>query len=171
MKVDRSPPASCDGCMALSRVSGGVDLGAFSPAQPWPRRDAAFSQAPAASPTLFPLLVFFQGWPDWPQTCAREGAPSAMCKYDYFPCAAFREHKRPTGRPASSYTGRGARTVGLVDDRTRKPRQGHAVYPSLQHRVTIRLYPSLFFNISFTFPGFAFPPLAFITCPTRKPKT
>src|SRR6185437_8156086 len=32
-------------------------------------------------------------------------------------------------------------------------------------------HPSLFFNNSFTFPGFAFPPLAFITCPTRKPNT
>src|SRR6476620_437203 len=33
------------------------------------------------------------------------------------------------------------------------------------------LYPSFFLNNSFTFPGFAFPPLAFITCPTRNPST
>ena len=31
--------------------------------------------------------------------------------------------------------------------------------------------PNFFFSISFTFPGFAFPPLAFITCPTRNPST
>ena len=36
-----------------------------------------------------------------------------------FWCAAFREHKRLTGRPHLFCTGRGARTVGLVDDRTR----------------------------------------------------
>ena len=30
---------------------------------------------------------------------------------------------------------------------------------------------NLFFSNSFTFPGFAFPPLPFITCPTRKPNT
>jgi hypothetical protein len=32
-------------------------------------------------------------------------------------------------------------------------------------------HPNLFFSNSFTFPGFAFPPLAFITCPTRNPST
>ena len=62
-----------------------------------------------------------------------------MCKYDRFPCAAFREHKRRTGRPASylrragcedersSRTGPapiptpdgGTSTLGLVADRTR----------------------------------------------------
>ena len=31
--------------------------------------------------------------------------------------------------------------------------------------------PSFFFNDSFTFPGFAFPPETFITCPTRNPST
>ena len=32
-------------------------------------------------------------------------------------------------------------------------------------------HTSLFFSNSFTFPGFAFPPLTFITCPTRNPST
>src|SRR5712692_7211806 len=32
-------------------------------------------------------------------------------------------------------------------------------------------HPSFLFNNSFTFPGFAFPPEAFITCPTRNPST
>ena len=31
--------------------------------------------------------------------------------------------------------------------------------------------PNLFFSNSFTYPGFAFPPDSFITCPTRKPST
>ena len=42
-----------------------------------------------------------------------------MCRYDRFPCAAFREHKRLTGRPCLfSYAGRGARTS---DDRRQVP--------------------------------------------------
>src|SRR6188472_976892 len=32
-------------------------------------------------------------------------------------------------------------------------------------------HPNFFFNKSFTFPGFAFPPLTFITCPTKNPNT
>src|SRR5262249_6879014 len=40
-----------------------------------------------------------------------------------------------------------------------------------QARKAPQPHPNLFFNNSFTFPGFAFPPLAFITCPTRNPST
>jgi hypothetical protein len=34
------------------------------------------------------------------------------------PLRALREHRRPTGYPSPTYTGRGARTVGLLTDRT-----------------------------------------------------
>ena len=79
----------------------------FSPAHPahtllthaivFPRR--GFHQTPAAV-TSSPSTSR-SGTARLASTCALERAPTAMCRYDCFPCAAFREHKRLTGRPAS----------------------------------------------------------------------
>ena len=42
-----------------------------------------------------------------------------MCRYDCFPCAAFREHKRLTGRPYLFPTPGGVRERAVIGDRTR----------------------------------------------------
>ena len=82
----------------LDESAGDANLGAISPALPVPRRDAGLALAPAAVTTSSPSS---SGAARLASTCALERAPTAMCRYDRFPCAAFREHKRLTGRPAS----------------------------------------------------------------------
>ena len=42
-----------------------------------------------------------------------------MCRYDGFPCAAFREHKRLTGQPYLFPTPGGVRGRTIIEDRTR----------------------------------------------------
>ena len=75
----------------------------------WAAGDACpgdvFSPAHPAHTLLTHAIVFprrgFHQTARLASTCALERAPTAMCRYDCFPCAAFREHKRLTGRPAS----------------------------------------------------------------------
>jgi hypothetical protein len=73
-------------------------------------------QAPAAVTTSSPSS---SGAARLASTCALERAPTAMCRYDRFPCAAFREHKRLTGRPCLFPTRGRVRGRAMIGDRTR----------------------------------------------------
>lgn len=65
----------------------------------------------------------------------------------------------------SSAGGAGMLSTARVQRGPPRPRVARAKKASRPHPL------NFFFSISFTFPGFAFPPLAFITCPTKKPST
>jgi hypothetical protein len=93
----------------------GVERAQFSPTQALTRAETRlFPMRAQRLPTLLALAhSFFRAV----RLASNERLP--QCAHAIVPRAAFREHKRLTGRPVSPYTGRGASTIGLLGDRTR----------------------------------------------------
>ena len=136
----------------------------------------------------FPSTTYLQGMARLVSNCAR---PTRA-----FSGRALREQRRLTGHPSLPTPGgvSGGRAGRRQDPRSLllsnsafvsfTPSRDGAGLPSTARvqrspsegarcasKEGTQPHPNRFFSNSFTFPGFALPPLAFITCPTRNPST